>query len=335
MLPAFAAPILALLVWPSPDGIGESARDILLRSLDAKNRISVTMIQIQPGGPARDDKSGSKSVSMPDRDFVQTKLQLSRDGKCRRTVLQPLRMQGIISIDDGQNWTTILPDEKKVIIQSSPSAHRFDTRQKMALIDRNYVLKLEKQLDIAGRRSNSVLAIPKQKELSSRRFVIDADTYVLLRQESIDPNGKVTLQFDTQAIEFPRRQDPALFRKPDLQSLKIVNLPAPKRVDDLSQVRQLIGFDPRNPDDLPYGFEIVEWHLLGADDSPFICARLSDGIASVSVYQWDMRRKYKDMPFRSGGDAVDDGINIKVFGDLPRSIRTKIAEKFKAAGTRP
>jgi len=306
--------------------LGESARDVLVRSLAMKHRVSVTMIQIQPGS------SGVSKHGDRDSDAVHTKLQMSSDGKVRRTVLQPLRMQGIVSIDDGKSWMTLMPDHRQVMIQDSPMLFKQDVRERIALIDQNYEVRFDKRASIAGRPVRIVQAVPRAKELPSKRFHIDDETYVILKQEIIESSGRERVLFDTLMVTYPPRQDSSLYRRPS--NYKVVRCEAPKRVSNPESIKGRVGFEPRSPEDLPYGFVIVEWNLLGEEHAPFLGARLSDGLSYATVYQWDASKR-SGKSFNGGSGVVIDGIGISVMGDIPRSVRTKIVEVFRRAGTRP
>lgn len=301
---------------------GESARDVLMKSLDSKLTISCTVIQTQ-GSPG------------PGKEAFQTKLQFDGRGRSRRTVLQPLRMQGIVSIDDGKTWSTYLPDEKKIMVQPSPIQHRQSTRQRMGLIDQNYVIKFDKSIELAGRKAYTIVAVPKNKELDTRRFVIDMESYLPLRQEAISASGKVRTMFDTLALTLQGRQDPGSFRVPKPPGVSVVQFPAPEPIVDLQRAEDAIGFEPRNPESLPYGFSIQEWHILGGESMKFICVRLSDGFSSVSIYQWDSKKPGKRPPFRRSDAKDSEGVSYSIMGDVPSAVRDKLVDTFKRAGHAP
>src|ERR1700761_6967821 len=52
--------------------------------------------------------------------WQRVKVVRDADGTTFKSVLSPLNMEGIESIDDGNVWKTLLPDEKMVMWQPSP-----------------------------------------------------------------------------------------------------------------------------------------------------------------------------------------------------------------------
>ncbi len=310
VLCAFLSATLCAAVAAEPNN--DTPKEVLLRSLERK--VACTLVQSQ--------RMDSKRFA------VQVKVQMDSEGRSRRTVLQPLSMQGTVSIDDGHSWFTLFPDEKKLVIQPSPSEHRQNPRTRILLIEQNYRLSFERGTNIAGRKAFVVTAAPKAKELPLRRYAIDGEKFVLLRLERIDSEGKTRIELDTQAITYGKPPED-LFEMPQVEGVRVERCWGPRRITDLSKARELIGFEPRPPDHLPYGFVMSDADLLGSTESAFIALRLSDGLAHVTVYQWDGKRGHREVPFRPPGDGQDgDGICYVVLGDIPRSVRKKILESF-------
>src|SRR5689334_3173853 len=109
--------------------LGSSARDKLLYSM-RRHAWSVSAIITQ---------------SQPDLSYPfqhQVKIELSPDGRSRQTILHPLSLQGIVSVDDGTTLRTLYPNQKVLVYQSSPYAVPEDADLRIALTERNYKLSL-------------------------------------------------------------------------------------------------------------------------------------------------------------------------------------------------
>lgn len=260
---------------------------------------------------------------------MQVKVTMDGQGRSRRVVLQPLSMQGVVSIDDGREWVTLFPDSNKLMIQASPYAYRADLKSRLARIEQNYRLRFEETKPIAGRETVAVVAQPRSGELYTRRYTLDAETYVLMRYEDVEQGGRTRTMLDTVTIDLGREFPADMFRPPSGEGLKIERTWGPRRASDTARVRELVGFVPRTPKGLPYGFAIDDVHLLGSPDAAFVAVRISDGLAMLSVYQWDGNRAWKDRPVRSSRPVQDAyGVFFAVSGDAPEEVRKKIAEAF-------
>src|SRR5262249_24876624 len=98
----------------------ERARQLLLKTLERtySNNVVALITQRSP------ENHGN---------FQRIQVQISKDGKMRQTVIYPLSMQGIETIDDGKNVATFFPDEKLVIVQASSKQLPNDTTTRINL----------------------------------------------------------------------------------------------------------------------------------------------------------------------------------------------------------
>jgi hypothetical protein len=295
----------------------ETPEAALRRSMERTGGFCATLVQTHAGVRGRSP--------------MQLKLMTDSRGRTRRTVLKPLSMQGIVSIDDGRDWITFNPDDRRVMIQPSPFAHRASPAQRMALVERNYRLRFEPTETIAGRRAIVLIAIPRADELPTRRYAFDSQTYLLLRFESIEAGSEPRVLLDTQTFDLVATQPAELFEAPKEPGIEVKRSWGPRRVDNADQAKAAIGFEPRLPRSIPYGFAVDDLQLLGHAQEAFLAVRITDGLAFLSVYQWDGARKYKEPPVRSRNAVRDaDGIMIYVIGDVPEAVRERIARAFAA-----
>lgn len=296
----------------APNSLAEDwrARKLLLLSMGKGRAANVSAIVTQLGA------GGS----------VQIKLEQSADGFERHTILQPLSMQGVTSVDDGRTWMTYWPDERRVLSQESPRRSLADADERVNLADKNYNLRVASETMIAGRRALCVAAEPRNREMSERRFYIDSETSFLLRIERGRSGAEFDVLFDTKAISFPKRIPKCeLFSKSDV---RIIERDPPVTIRPGTNVREIVGFEPVVPQSLPLGFVVHAAQITGEDSRRFIAIRITDGLVNATVYQFDGHRE------RSGrGESRDrgseaNGIRFRVVGDLSEPAKEKILSRF-------
>lgn len=290
----------------------DSPEQVLQRWFERSQRISVTLVQLQ-------------RLPVMGTELVQVKIESDGKGRRRYTILQPLRLQGVVSIDDGRNLTTIKPDSGEMLVQPSPSSMKLSSRDRLALIRRNYDLRFGESDPIAGRRVTVVIASPRAGDLPTRRFSLDAESSLLLRTEQIGLKGEVFVSLDTRMICYDKVPDNGQFDPPRPgASVRVIRATEPQRPDDPTTMRKRLGFSPRMPDPLPMGFRIEEMHVIG-DREPMAALRLTDGLVVATVYQWRSDRE-ATLPGLRGRD--ERGIWYAVMGDLSNPAARRILQAF-------
>jgi outer membrane lipoprotein-sorting protein len=290
------------------------ARELLLRSMERQRFIPSTSIVLQHGGPMADC-------------LMQVRIDQSREGRLKMTVLSPLSMQGVASIDNGKEWITYLPDEKRLMVMPSPRLAAGDPRFRVNLADKNYVLRTEPGVEIAGRKTIAIVAQPKSVMMPVRRFYLDEENNYLLRLETQLRNERKVLM-DTKAISYPNDLPDALFELRSLDRTKKVAYTAPIKIATQNRtVRNHLTFRPVLPQNLPFGFAIQEPQMGGEVGGRFVAVRITDGLASATVYQWDGRNE--PWPFEPGrGDKDAKGIRMRIIGEMPDNALRRILDVF-------
>jgi hypothetical protein len=161
-------PVLALGQQPSQSDFAR-VKQLIARSMDRVPGFNVIAVVLY-----RDSGDG---------DSEQAKVEIARDGRMHRVVLQPLSREGFESVDDGKLLQTLVPDHKTILVQESPLLESSDVSYRLALIDKNYQLRVEAPLRVAGREATSILALPRHSELLPRRLILDTQTGFLRRGE--------------------------------------------------------------------------------------------------------------------------------------------------------
>jgi hypothetical protein len=223
------------------------------------------------------------------------------------------------------------PDKNEMVVQPSPEQFREDPKMRIALADENYRFSLERNGIIAGRPTWVVTATPRAPELPTRKYSIDIEKDVMLRLETVE-NGKKNLLFDTQAIWYPAGMPANTFNLTPIGTYRTVYLKGPVKIDSMAVARAQAGFEPILPRDLPFGFIVRDPHLTGKENARFIAVRITDGLITATVYQWDSRRiKDEEMP---GPSRTINGIRISLLGELPEFVHGRLLDLFAKEAAR-
>jgi outer membrane lipoprotein-sorting protein len=308
-----SAALIALAVASPATDQKEQAAKMLMRSMQREFPVNVISIITQ-----RDPKS--------DNSFQRVKVERTRDGLQRCTILQPLRMQGVTSIDDGARMKIYLPDKKIVLDQESPGKAGVDIEDRMKIVRKNYSFSMSDGGQIAGRSTVCVTATPRFDELEIRRYYLDRSTAYPLRLETHLSGKEITVVFDTKDIQFPKTLDRSLFKLATVGQVKTIRYTRPTRVSSAVQAKTLVGFTPLVPKGLPLGFEVQEVQFSDNSDSKAIVVRLSDGLARASVYQTKSGEKLTSDEDSTIFDYK--GVRLMLVSDLPKSIREQLLRSF-------
>lgn len=291
----------------------ELAAKMLMRSMQREFPVNVVSIITQ-----RDPGS--------DQSFQRVKVERNREGMQRCTILQPLRMQGVMSVDDGDRMKIYLPDKKILLDQESPGRAGDEIDQRMKLVKKNYSFTLQDGGKIAGRTATIVTATPRFDDLEVRRYYLDQATAYPLRLETFTSGQEITVVFDTKDIEFPEDMDDDLFSLEPMGKFRTIKYNRPTKVVSPIQAKSLIGFTPLVPKGLPMGFEVQEVQFSDNSDNKAIVVRLSDGLARATVYQTKVGEKLS-----SDEDSTVleyKGVRLMLVSDLPKPIRDQLLKSF-------
>lgn len=298
-------------------GDAEKARLLLLKTLE-RNFSQNVMAIISQRGPSEAET------------WQRIEVQINRDGKMRQTVLAPLTMEGVMTIDDGRQSATFLPDEGLILVQESSRLLPNDTATRINLTVRNYSLSLSGTSKVAGQAAAVVTATPRNKAMEKRRYYIDSETGFLLQLETIDRAGMPKIAFRTQQVSYPAKINSAAF-KIDLErkdGQKIVYRRRTGLFDGVPKATPSIGFEPVLPKELPFGFQMQDAQINDSGNYRSIAVRITDGLVKGTVYQYStsVAKNLKAMPGTTIGDAA--GVRFFIAADIPEPARERILESF-------
>jgi len=291
------------------------AKDLLRRYLERGRNVNMSAIveQMQFG-------RGSRTM--------QVKIEQDRAGRRRITVLHPLSMQGVWSVDDGKKWTHYYPDEGKMVIQDSPPERRDRVRDRLAMAEQNYTFALEKSPSIASRKAAVVVAVPRVPEMPARRYSIELTKAVLLKLETVHPDGERKVLMDTKAIDFPSSLPSSTFQIKPVGTVEVITAPAPIKLESAAAAKAAAGFEPVIPAQLPFGFVVRDKELTGKEGSRMIAVRLTDGLVYATAYQFLEGSGRESGRFKGRGEQSVNGLRIRLAGDLPQSVHKGLLETF-------
>lgn len=315
-----AAIPLASIADPDWQRRRESPRHLLYKSMTVARRYAISSVIIQRLAHINDGE-------------VEMKMEQDVYGRTRFTIWQPSHMRGLISLDDGVNWYTYMPNHKRLIKQESPRASQDDPSMQMYLANQNYNWKLEKGPDIASCPTVIVSATPKAKGMMTRRYYLDSRTSLMLQMETIGADGQKTVQLETRSIAYLKESPRLPVPGEDDDSIKKRVVPPPERFTIPSAVVDKVGFTPIVPDSLPYGFVVKTKELVGPPRDQFAALRLSDGLVTETIYQWKDRPSKKRGPFdMNKGTVLINGIRMRAVGEVPNGLAQKLLQAFVSKG---
>lgn len=290
----------------------DDARDLLFSAMDKGRYLAVEGIILR--------RNSSKDPGMLQLRMAQA------TGISKTVVLSPLSFQGVTTLDDGQNWMTYVPDENRMVIQGSPRLMGGTSRRKRAAAS-SYRFVSDTGDSVAGRKTILVVATPKSPEMPTRRYWIDSDYPYILKMDVVE-SGTAKVLLDTKAITFEVAQSPDVLRITPATGVRRIYLESPESIRSSESAKALVGFTPIMPRNLPYGFIIQEGQAVGDKSERFVALRLTDGLASATLYQWPMSRK-NPVPCHDKKSVREvNGLRMRLVGDLPEVVLTKLIDAF-------
>lgn len=262
--------------------------------------------------------------------FQQIKVEISKEGKLHQIILAPLDYQGVELVDDGVTMRTYTPDDKRVIVQPSARADA-DVKFRMALVTRNYTLRIDRRERIADRDAAIVMATPKDGDLETRCYAIDESTGFLLRLETCKKGGAPVLHFQTKMVQFPGDFPDGTFHlktsfvTTDRFDRKCVS---PESANELVED---LGFRPVVPSKLPYGFAVQELQAATDSSPAALAVRITDGLVKATIIEWQGEHA-SHVPAPQGTLVANNGqLTLLISGDMPDDVKDRILRAFVRA----
>lgn len=313
----FAAAALAFSLLSAAfagGGQDPKAADLLQKSMGREFPVNVIAVIMQR------DPAG-------DGTYQRVKVTRARDGRSRHSIIAPLRMAGVESVDDGDKMRVYLPDKRALIVQDSGHLADSDPEVRIGWAKKNYQFSIDGREKIAGRMSLRVVADPKDPDMSIRRYYLDEKSGYPLKMEVVGEAGEPKVVFDTIAIDFPDSLSGNVFRMKPLPGTNTINYTRPQTLASPGKAQAVVGFRPVLPDRLPMGFRVQEMQYNGGDEWKSVVIRLSDGLVRATVFQWRPNGK-KIEAIEDSTLADINGLKVLIVSDLPPHVRKRLLDSF-------
>jgi outer membrane lipoprotein-sorting protein len=297
-------------------GQGEAdALKTLLKALASQRDVKATLLQ------TRADASNTITVNV----------QIVPRRGISAQITKPLPFAGMVSFDNGTEWRNYDPQSDLLRIEPSPSRFALDIDFRRKLIEKNYSVSIEREAEIAGRKTHVVVMKAKLADVASRRLYIDQSNALILRYMVTHPDGTSVTTIDTLSVDLTSPIDLTKFSSLGEGASRVERAWGPIEIKRPADAARYADFEPELPSELPAGLAMQALHVVGSAQRSFVGVRLTDGMAVVTVYMWKPREgeRPEDEPFKGKYDArATGGIRIKVVGDASEKVRSSLATIF-------
>jgi outer membrane lipoprotein-sorting protein len=292
----------------------QSAAEWMRRSMQRTFPVNVSAVIVQRD-PQRDDA------------WQTIRIDRRKTGQTRHVVLQPLRLQGIETVDDGRRLTIYIPDSNSLIVQDSPHLSPCDADWRFQRAKRNYTFERGQSMLVAGRTALTIVAHPRDKRMPVRTYFIDQEYGYPLRL-TVEVGGKKQTLFDTRDIQFPDSLAESTFQIRAVGNMSASHHKRPAAITR-QQVLAQMGFEPLVPSSPPMGFVLQEMQSTNGGGWSALAIRLTDGLVRATVYQWRPgERGARPTTVEQSSHLEVNGINLMLVSDLPRELREALLESF-------
>lgn len=202
-----------------------------------------------------------------------------RSGRSSRLEYLTGPAAGVAIIDDGKAIVRLNKSEKTAVITRTPTPP-----ENLALLLKNYRASLARSDQVAGRKCYVIHLIPNYSGNPSKKLWIDYSTFIPLKTERYDADGKLVMSTQFTSINLSARPPRSTFDVPD--GWKIVELPGQPSVSNAQAASKVAGFSLLEPSYVPRGY-VREGYFICETCPRACCAgvRYSNGLNTISIFQ--------------------------------------------------
>ncbi len=246
-------------------------------------------------------------------------------------VVYPTIPAGITSYDSKTTLKTYYPRDNVVKIQTSPTKFRPNSRDRIRLIMRNYTPRVISEKEkIADRPVYTLILTPKYEQVGSRYLYLDQEKGVPLKHVLITPDGEQRVLVNTLKVDYEPGSRPRSFDIGAPEDARVENVWGPERFTSAKSAARQVGFEPSLPSRLPFGFVIEDKQIVGQEEKPFVGIRISDGMWSMTVYQWSNKLFGGKAPANLVAQEFDPvGVSYALESEAPTSLGRDILKFFR------
>jgi hypothetical protein len=137
---------------------------------------------------------------------------------------------------------------------------------------------------VAGRPTWRLDLLPSLRVGLGRRLWVDREHKLILKEETLLPDGTVALRRRFSKVVYGGRHDPGQFRPEPVPGASRAGRLEPEPAER-GRIAADAGFPPRFPDWLPSGFVLNGVDLIPYKDKKIVHCRYSDGAVLLSLFQ--------------------------------------------------
>lgn len=217
------------------------------------------------------------------------------EGRWRREHIAGPR-RGLVVLSDGKHLYHRPPGAwvwlRQPLEQESPSQRH----QRRALLQKNYRLEVGEPVILAARGALPLTLSPLHPGNPSRRFWVDRETFLFLRQEYFDSQGHLFSWDEYRQVRWGP-VEAALFRPPPEEQVRGEPLEALRSFARREEVEKVFGLPLILPRYLPPGYQVSDyWVRLCPDGVERPVVRFQDGLNVLTLFE----RQFPPPPPRRG-----------------------------------
>jgi outer membrane lipoprotein-sorting protein len=205
------------------------------------------------------------------------------DGQVRREVSGPKGLETLVVSDGSVEWLYV-PALKRSWKRpaADPFAKRFGPDEELDRVAENYAVKTEEAgKDEASRPAWRVELSARGGGAVLRRLWLDKKSGVVLRSETLRPDGSLASQMIVQKLAFGGKED-FTFAPP---AGTAVIEGAEQDYLELDEAEETAGFAPRLPSSLPKGYVLESVDVIRRGKNNVVHSRFTDGLNVLSLFQ--------------------------------------------------
>jgi len=261
--------IVGLIVMPT---LAIESREILSLSLEAQFQVNIEGIK-------------ETQIYLEEKTHtIRVKLIYQKPNFSYMLYLAPFYLKGRKIMDDGRLRIEYILDRNKFNLFPSPNSFwaKKRKRENLNLVFASYNITQLPDEDIAGRETYVLSLTPKYSGNPGLKIWIDKKTFLVLKQERYNSEGKLVVSSAFTEIHFGKRISPEELNGMP-KSLEKRELPSRRIIYNLQKLREEIKFPLSFPGYLPAGYNFQEAILL--NDGRRVALTYTNGLGTIVFFQ--------------------------------------------------
>src|SRR3989338_3848357 len=193
----------------------------------------------------------------------QMRVRFLNPGHYRRELLDASGKPLQIIVSDGKSEWVYDKTQNKVWQGQAPDGDykQFGWEQEYDLLTANYDVRMASSPPVARRRAWALELLSRRDGKIQRRIWVDKKNGLILQSQIFQSDGRLVSTARFASIQFPKKQDPALFRFEPPEGATVVKRLEPDYLA-LDQAKSASGLEPKLPLWLPSGYVFESLNVL-------------------------------------------------------------------------